>query len=366
MKSLFDQTEFAGMKLKNRFIRSATYDGLADERGHMTEELFKVYENLAKGGVGTIITGLTFVTDLDKSNPRQMGIYDDSFIDEYHKLTELSHSYDANIILQIVCVGSQTSPKESGKVIWGPSSIEDLGYKTTPEEMTTQEILLVQTAFADAALRAKKAGFDGVQIHAAHGYLLSKFLTPYYNRRTDGYGGSIENRARMVLETYQAIREKVGPEYPILIKINSEDYMSQGMTFEECKYVCKKLVELGINAIEISGGSFSSRPNEGPVRMITPEMESYFKLYAAEIAQEIHVPVILVGGNRDFELMTGILNQTSIEYFALCRPLICESDLINRWQSGDLKHAKCVSCCKCFHPNGTSCIFNRQKNSDPH
>lgn len=175
MKSLFDKTHFAGLNLKNRFIRSATYDGLADERGHMTDELFQVYENLSKGGVGTIITGLTFVTDLEQSLPCQMGIYDDSFIDEYKKLTEMSHRYNTNIILQIVCLGSQTSLNASGKVLWGPSSIEDLGYKTTPEEMSTQELILVQTAFVDAVIRAKQAGFDGVQMHVAHGYLLSKF-----------------------------------------------------------------------------------------------------------------------------------------------------------------------------------------------
>jgi 2,4-dienoyl-CoA reductase-like NADH-dependent reductase (Old Yellow Enzyme family) len=360
MKSLFDQTQFAGLQLKNRFIRSATYEGLADERGHLTKELFQVYEDLAKGGVGTIITGLTSVTDLEEPIPRQMGIYDNSFIEEYKKLTEMIHRYSANIILQLVSVGAQTSPKTNGKIIWGPSSVQDLGYKTTPQEMTLEEIHLVQTAFAAAALRAKQAGFDGVQMHVAHGYLLSKFLTPHYNRRTDGYGGSLENRARMVLETYQAIREKVGPEYPILVKINSDDYMSQGMTFDECKYVCKELITLGVNAIEISGGTFSSRPNESPSRKITPEQESYFQRYAAEIAEEISVPVILVGGNRDFTSLTDILNQTLIEYFALSRPLICESNLINRWQSGDLKHAKCVSCGKCFHPNGTSCIFNRE------
>lgn len=363
MKSLFDQTQFAGMKLKNRFIRSATYDGAADEQGHLTEELFQTYENLAKGGVGTIVTGLALVSDLEEPIPRQMGIYSDTFIDEYKKMTEMSHSYNTKIILQIACLGSQTSPSTSGKFMWGPSAIEDLGYKTTPQEMTKQDILLVQAAFAEAALRARKAGFDGVQMHVAHGYLLSKFLTPYYNRRSDNYGGSIENRARMVLETYQAIRDKVGPEYPVLIKINCEDFMNQGMSFTECKYVCKKLAELGVNALEISGGSQSSRPDQGVVRVITPEQESYFKPYAAELAQEIEIPVILVGGNRNFEGMTEILNQTSIEYFALSRPLICESDLINRWQIGDLKHAKCVSCNKCFRRGGTSCIFNRQKNS---
>jgi 2,4-dienoyl-CoA reductase-like NADH-dependent reductase (Old Yellow Enzyme family) len=359
MKSLFDQTQFAGIKLKNRFIRSATYDGVADEHGHMTEALFHVYEDLAKGEVGTIITGLTSVTDLEQSSPGQMCIYDDSFIEEYKKMTGIIHSYNANIILQMACLSSQTAPNTSGKIVWGPSAIEDLNYNNTPQEMTLKDILTVQTAFAEAALRAKKAGFDGVQMHVAHGYLLSKFLTPYYNRRTDGYGGSIENRARMILETYQAIRAKVGLEYPILIKINSEDYMDQGMTFAECKYVCKKLAEAGINAIEISGGSFSSRPNEGPMRTVKPEQEPYFKAYAAELAQEIEIPVIAVGGNRELTSLTEIVNKTSIEYISLSRPLICESNLISRWQSGDLKRAKCISCNKCFHPDGTSCIFNR-------
>lgn len=360
MKSLFDQTQLAGMKLKNRFIRSATYDGFADESGHMTEELFQVYENLAKGGVGTIITGLTYVSDLEQPIPRQMGIYDDSFIDEYKGLTAMSHSYDAKIILQIACLGSQTSVGENGKIMWGPSAVQDLFYKTTPQEMSIQDILFVQSAFADAALRAKKAGFDGVQIHGAHGYLLSKFLTPYYNRRTDGYGGSIENRARMILETFQAIREKVGPEYPVLIKINCEDFMEQGMTFADCKYVCNKLTELGIDAIEISGGISSSRPNEETVRVITAEQESYFKTYASQIAQEINIPVILVGGNRKLSALTDILNQTPIEYIALCRPLICESDLINRWRADELSTAKCISCNKCFRRGGTVCVFNRK------
>ncbi len=361
MKSLFDQTQIGGMKLKNRFIRSATFEGRADERGHLTKELFLMYENLAKGGVGTIVTGLTYVSDLEQPYPGQLGIYDDSFIKEYSKLTELCHEYDAKIILQLACLGSQTFLKAgSSKVIWGPSAVEDLGYQTTPKEMTTKDIFLVQKAFAEAALRAKTAGFDGIQMHVAHGYLLSKFLTPYYNRRSDGYGGSVENRARMVLETYQVIREKVGPEYPILVKINSEDYMDQGMTFTDCKYVCKKLTELGVNVVEISGGSLSSRPNEGFGRKIVPEQESYFEIYAAEIAQENDVPVILVGGNRSLESLNRILNNTQIEYIALCRPLICESDLINRWQSGDLTPEKCISCNQCSHPGGTSCVFNRK------
>ncbi|MBP1765740.1 MAG: NADH:flavin oxidoreductase [Firmicutes bacterium] len=360
-KTLFDQTQIGGMKLKNRFFRSATYDGVAGEGGHWTEPLFQVYENLAKGGVGTIITGLTAVDGSEQLMPGQAGLYDDSFIGEYHQLAERVHAHGANIVVQLACLGSQSFYKKgSGKTLWGPSAVEDLAYKVTPNEMTKQDILFVQEAFAAAALRAKQAGVDGVQLHAAHGYLLSKFLTPYYNRRNDEYGGSIENRARMTVETYRAVREKVGPEYPILVKINSEDYMDQGMTFAECRYVCQRLAELGINAVEVSGGSSSSRSNEGSARKISPEQESYYKTYAAEIAKEIGVPVISVGGHRDFASLTEIVNETPIAYIALCRPLIYENDLITRWQNGDLGRAKCVSCNKCFRIGGTRCVFNKK------
>jgi 2,4-dienoyl-CoA reductase-like NADH-dependent reductase (Old Yellow Enzyme family) len=361
MKTLFDQVEFAGLKLKNRLFRSATNDGAADERGHVTKELLQVYEGLAKGGVGTIITGLTYVTDSEVSRPGVMGIYDDSFIEDYKPLTEAVHAHHANIIMQLASLGSQIVNEEAtDKVMWGPSAVEDLGYKNTPKEMTVEDIKFLQNAFADAALRAQKAGFDGVQLHGAHGYLLNKFLTPYYNRRTDAYGGSIDNRARMLVETYQAIRQKVGPDYPVLVKINREDYMEQGLTADECIAVCKELAKQGVDAIEVSGGSRSSRPNEGPARM--KEKESYFLAYAKAIMEQVNVPVILVGGHRDYHSLTDILNRTEIEYLSLSRPLIRENDLINRWQNGDLSRAKCISCNKCFRSDATKCfIHDRQR-----
>jgi 2,4-dienoyl-CoA reductase-like NADH-dependent reductase (Old Yellow Enzyme family) len=365
MKSLFDKTELAGMRLKNRFIRSATYDGFADKNGHMTEKVYQIYEDLAKGGVGTIITGLTFVSDLESVYPGQEGIYDDTFINEYQKLTEMVHRYDAKIIMQLVSNGSQASvAANSGKVVWGPSAVEDLAYKITPQEMTKEDIAFVQRAFADAAVRAKKSGFDGIQMHVAHGYLLNRFLTPYYNRRTDEYGGNQENRSRMVLEIYEAIRDRVGPDYPVFIKINSEDFFEQGMTFSDCKYVCRRLAGLGIDGIEISGGNPASRPNEGFSRRVSTEQESYFKKYADEIAQETKIPVILVGGNRDVKGLTEVLNSTAIEYIALCRPFIRESDLVKRWSEDAAVPAKCISCSKCFTGTGTVCIFNAKIQSN--
>lgn len=296
------------------------------------------------------------MTDVEKLVPGQMGIYNDSFIEEYQKLTCIVHKHDTNIIVQLVCNGAQNTSTADG-VLWGPSAVADLVLQTVPREMTKDDIRIMQDAFANGAIRAKKAGFDGVQLHIAHGYLLSRFLTPYYNRRTDEYGGSIENRARAVLETCHCVREAVGAEFSVLVKINCDDFMEQGLSYEECKYVCKMMVNSGITAIEISGGLLSSRNSEGTCRKVTPDTESYFKHYAAEIAEEIDIPVILVGGNREVDKLTDIINQTKIEYISLCRPFIREPELINRWTSGDMTPAQCISCTKCFGTE-TKCIFN--------
>jgi 2,4-dienoyl-CoA reductase-like NADH-dependent reductase (Old Yellow Enzyme family) len=347
MKLLFDKTKIGKLELKNRFIRSATGDGLV-KNGHPTEEMIEQYEELANGGVGTIITGNAKITDYKIPFFDMLSIEDDSFIPELKKFTDKVHALDTNIMLQIVYFGSLIG-SEGGDVL-GPSAVPNLISKIEPKEMSKEDIKYIQKAFASAALRSKEAGFDGVQLHAAHGFLLSQFLTPYYNRRTDEYGGSIENRARMLIETCKEVREMVGEDYPILIKINSSDAMEQGMTFEECKYVCKRLQEVGVNAVEISGSSHIFKPHE----------EAYFKDYAAEIAKEVDIPIIVVGGNRDYSAMETILNETSIEYFSFSRPFIAESDFIRRWENGDTSRVKCVSCNGCNRPESMGrCVLKK-------
>ncbi len=363
MKRLFDNTTLSNMNLKNRFFRSATWEAMADNKGHMTEKLYNVYENLAKGGVGTIITGYAFVTEDEQPNPRMMGIYNDSFIEEYKEFTDRIHKFDTNIILQIAYGGSQTNFNVGERIILGPSAIAHSIYGVTPKEATKEEIKDLIKSFADASLRAKKSGFDGVQFHAAHGYIYSQFLNPHYNKRTDEYGGNIENRARIIFETLIAVREKVGTDFPVLIKINCSDFIEDGFSFEDCKYVCKRLEELGIDAIEISG-VVGAKTEDRTVRekgLKYLENESYFRRYAAEIAEEVNVPVILVGGNRSLNLMNDILDNTKIQYFSLSRPFLRESDLINRWGGEDNSKAKCISCGKCIDIQGNSCIFNRNK-----
>jgi len=347
MKFLFDKTNIGKLQLKNRFIRSAIGGSLIKD-GHPSEEMIIAYEDLAKGGVGTIITGNAKITDYKIPFFDMLSIHDDSFIPKLKNLTDKVHDFGTNIILQIAYFGSLIGSEEGD--ILGPSPIPNLYSNIIPKEMSKEDIKSMQKAFAAAALRGKKAGFDGIQLHAAHGFLLSQFLTPYYNRRTDEYGGTIENRMRMLIETCLEVRKMVGTEYPILIKINSSDAIEQGMTFEECKYVCKKLEEIGISAIEISGNTHAFKPNQ----------EFYFKNYAAEIAAEIDIPIILVGGNREYSAMETILNETSIEYFSFARPFIAESDFISRWESGDTSRVKCISCNGCNTPESMGkCILKK-------
>lgn len=368
MKSLFEKTTLKNIDMKNRFIRAAFWENLADDKGHMTPELFKVYEELAEGGVSTIITSYAFVTKDEQPNPGMMGIYDDSFIAEYKELTDMVHKNNANIIMQLAYGGSQTGLTPPSKVILGPSAIENEVSKVTPKEATKEDLKFLVKSYVDAAIRVKKAGFDGVQLHVAHGYLLNQFLCPHYNQRTDEYGGSIENRARVIFEIYEEMRKAVGNDYPILLKINSEDCMEDGLTCEDSLYVSKKLAELGIDAIEVSGGTASdinvlnNNLSFARAKIATgKDKESYFKEYATKLAEEVDVPVILVGGNRHLDVMEDLLNNTKIEYFSLGRPLTCEPDLINRWVSGDTSKPKCASCNKCFSTPGNRCIFNIKK-----
>jgi len=326
-----------------------------------------VYLDLARGGVGTIITGYAFVTENEQPIPGMMGIYSDCFIKEYSELTDMVRTEGANIVMQIVYGGSASSFNTGGRVIWGPSAIPHPAFKTIPQEMTKDDIDSLISAFAKAAVRCKKAGFTGVQLHAAHSYLLSQFLSPYFNRRRDLYGGSIKNRARLIFEVVEAVRKEVGPNYPVFIKMHcTDDWGENGLTVDESLFVAKGLEQRGINGIEFSGGNLDGEnyPNMGPIRMkiFQKEKQSYFINQTSAIAEQLNIPVISVGGHRDPELLEEILNSTNIGYFSLARPLLSEPDLVNRWQGGDRGKLRCVACNKCLADNGgIGCILDRKK-----
>lgn len=367
MKTLFDKTKINNTEIKNRFVRSATWEAMADDEGHMTERLMKVYEDLAKDEVGLIITSWTFVTEYEQPNRKMLGIYDDSFIHEYRKLSEMVHSYGSKIVMQMSYGGSQSGFNAMrGREVLGPSAVPEISSGIVPKEMTKEDIKSLVKAFGDAAYRAEKAGFDGIQLQACHGFLLGQFMNPYHNRRKDEYGGSIENRSRILFEIYEEMRNRTGDEFLLLIKMNCSDFMDdgKGLTFEESKQVAKMLSNFGIDAIEISGGTFSLASSVQPImdEIDSYEQEAYFREYAEEIAREIDIPVILVGGIKSLEVMEEILETSDIEYFALCRPLMREPDLIKRWKNGDRAKSKCISCMNCYSYNGNECVFLRENN----
>jgi 2,4-dienoyl-CoA reductase-like NADH-dependent reductase (Old Yellow Enzyme family) len=268
-----------------------------------------------------MITGFTLVDETENNFP-MLAFYDDSFMTGHKKLTGLVHTYNKNIVLQLVYIGSYIMGDAEGMTILAPSVVENLNSKVIPREITVEQIKRIQQKFADAALRAKNAGYDGIEIHAAHGFFLSQFMTPYYNRRNDVYGGSVQNRARMSLETYELIRKAVGNDFPVWIKINVTDGFDGEVSLDDVLYLCRELTKKGIDAIEISGafGKFTSGST------------SFFKDEAAKIAAENDTAIILTGGNTDIKEMTEILNTTNIGYFGMARALMKEPGLINRFR----------------------------------
>ncbi|WP_194435222.1 NADH:flavin oxidoreductase [Vibrio fluminensis] len=364
MSFLFSPSRIGNMTLKNRFVRSATWENLATEDGHMTDRLYEIYEELAQGEVGLIVTGYANIVEEEKPNAGMMGMYNDSFIPEYQKLTDLVHQYDSKIVMQLAYGGTKTTFNVGERVIFAPSEVPERGTKTQGKAMTKAEIDYIVEAFALASKRAQDSGFDGVEIHAAHTYLINQFLSPYYNQREDEYGGSLENRMRFLVEIYQATRKLVGDNFPILVKLTATEFFEGGATFDETRVVCKKLEELGVDAIIISGnihGNASTMIGE-QFDGYTLQAEGYFHEYGDVISQDVNVPVITVGGLGDICAIEEIAERTNIQYFALSRPLMAEPLLVKRWLEADRKPVDCERCSKCRTKRGNFCVVYNKPN----
>ena len=348
---LFESTNIKNMNLRNRFVRSATYDGCAD-KNYVTEKQMSLYATLAEGGVGLMITGITYVHNKGQISKFQNSISNDEFIPGLKQLTSAVHNRGARIAVQLFHAGREARfPKSRDIVPIGPSFIErDSYFKTGYRTMTEDEIWEAVRAFGDGAKRAREAGFDAVQIHAAHAYLLSQFLSPYTNRRQDEWGGSLENRLRIHREIYWDIRHKVGEDYPVLIKIGVQDGFPGGLEFIEGKRAAKYLAEFGFDALEISLGlrGIGSENTEFKTKINDLSSEAYYRNWCREIKNQVDVSVMMVGGLRTFKLMEEIIQNKEADFISLSRPLIREPGIINDWKRGDRHRAKCISCNKCF------------------
>jgi 2,4-dienoyl-CoA reductase-like NADH-dependent reductase (Old Yellow Enzyme family) len=365
MKTLFDHTAIKNMIITNRFVRSATFEGISSAEGAVTPALIELMTALARGGIGLIITGHAYVRSDGQAGTKQLGVYSDGLIPGLKKMTEAVHDAGGKIILQLAHAGRFASPKLTGQIalaVAQPPGAADPAMK----EMTPKDIQELVAAYAQAAARAKTAGFDGVQIHSAHGYLLSQFLSPAFNCRRDEYGGSVINRSRIHREIVQAIRGSVGEDYPILVKLNCQDFIENGLQLEDSVQVARILADAGVDAIEISGGILRSGKLE-PIRtgINSIEKEAYFRNEARHFRRAIDIPLILVGGIRSYELAQQLIENEEVDYISMSRPFIMEPGLINRWAYGDHGKAQCRSDNACLKSgrkgNGVRCMVKQNQ-----
>ncbi len=346
--SLFEPATIGTLELKNRFIRSATWDGMADDLGNPTEAMAELFRNLAAGGVSLLQTGATYIDSNSKSFPHQLGLYDDDQIPAYQGFTNAVHEAGGLVGLQIGYGGSMRFV-DTGMSPVGPSAVEQPANGEIPEALSVDGIKEIVATFAVAADRAKRAGFDSLELNFGHGYLVSQFLSPHFNLRTDEYGGSRDNRGRLAFEITDAVRAAIGPDYPLLIKFNCSDFSEGGLSEEDAQYFARELSKRSVDAIELTGGTLAGG-DLGPVRpdIDSREQEAYFRTSAAAFRSNLDCELILVGGIRSLETAEEIINSGAADFFSLARPLIVEPELIKRWGSGDRAKSRCNSCNKCI------------------
>lgn len=352
MSILFEPAPIKNLTVRNRFVRSATYDGMSDRTGQVTDRQIQLISDLAAGGVGLIISAIMYVHPSGQVSGFMNSIAGDNTMDGLRKLTDAAHEHGAKIAVQLYHGGREARFLKTRKQLpAGPSVIADDPYYKEPHRAITEdEIQEVIDAFGRAARRARDAGFDAVQIHGAHGYLFSQFLSPFTNRREDAWGGSLENRLRLHREVYRKIRGMVGESYPVLIKLGVADGFPGGLTPAEGTKAARLIAETGYDALEISSGVRGEKyeGTEYKTKIHRPSRQGYFRSWTGTIKNTVNVPVIAVGGLRSTAMMEEIIRHQEADFVALCRPLISEPALIRDWEKDPRKKPRCVSCNKCL------------------
>ncbi len=347
MPSIFDPIQIGELQLPHRLVRSATHLFLAEEDGTPNEAVAGVYRALCDGGAGLMMSGYTYATPEGQSSPRQVGIHEDRFIPAWRTVLERI-SPPAVLLMQLNHGGRQIRPAVARGQALAPSAVPCEGYKTRPRAMGRDDLRRIRRGFLDGAVRAMEAGFAGVQLHAAHGFLLSQFISPFCNRRTDDYGGSTANRTRFLVEIVEGIRDRLGSA-PLQVKLNATDGHEAGLQLDEAVEVAARLAEAGVEAIEVSGGCAEARKGATRKGRIRPGDEGYYLEHAATIRRAVEVPVIATGGFRSRAVMEAAVADGRVDMVGLCRPFIREPDLVQRlWEGAEA--CACVSCNLCYQP----------------
>jgi len=378
MSLLFSPAKIAGLEVKNRFVHSATQEIMASNDGLVTDELVKRYGNLAKGEVGLIIPGDMYVHESGRSRFNQTGIHSDDTIPGLRRLSREVHEHGGKIVLQLAHAGRQTSKKVIGQTPIGPSSVgRDPVHFVKPREMTETDIEQIVAAFGKAAWRAMEAEADGIRLHAAHGYLINQFLSPFFNHRQDQWGGTDENRFRFLERVFLEVEDAVPKGTPILVKLNTDDHTpGKGITPDMAKYFAGRLARLGIHGVEVSSGtahySFMNMcRGQVPVQELVAgrafwqkpiaamklkrwvgkyDCQEAYHLEAAKLIKPVlgEIPLFLVGGMRHVRSMEEVLENGFADFISMSRPFIRQPYLVKQIMEGKTDRASCVSCNKCL------------------
>jgi len=380
MSKVFESSSIAGMNLKNRIIRSATHEGLGDKDGSPMTGLEKIYADLVKGGVGAIISGFIGVKKNGRALQNMRMLDSDELVDSYQGMNTKIKASRVPIIAQLAHGGGQISRKVIGEQPAAPSRKFYPLMTSISRTLTEQEINEIIDSFATAIERTYKAGFSGVQLHAAHGFLLQQFLSPRSNFRRDDWGGSTEKRFRILAEIIRKARERVG-EFPILAKFSAYDGDKNGVRIDEGLRIAELFQKSGFDAIEVScGGSEDgfnavrvtkiptsamlelipwfrsvSRPQKILMKVLLPlitkrplPLFNYNVEAAARIKREVDMPVMVLGGIRRIDDIEQIIYEHKADYVAMARPFIIEPDIANRFKSGTQKESRCINCGHCL------------------
>ena len=359
-KHLFSPIKINTLELKNRIVMPPMCTAFATIRGEATDRLIAYYAQRAKGGVGLINIEFTSVSPSGKVFEHMTGLYDDNMIPGFKKLTDAVHENGAKVGVQIAHAGRRTHSSVIGEIPVAPSPIPRLNGEV-PRELSISEIQALVEDFVKAGLRAKKAGFDVIMIHLAHGYLLHEFLSPLSNRRQDQYGGDIDGRARLPIEILRALRESLGSDYPITCRLCGDEYLPNGFDLEQSTYVAKKLEENGVDAIDISAGTHETDYIMSAPAQMSPGFLTHL---ATGMKSAVKIPVGIVGRINDPAVAEKILSENTADFVSMGRALIADPELPIKALEGRVEEIRpCTSCnmgCndRMYHQLDISCQVN--------